>query len=59
MAAWRALDENEYEYPNICVLKPVFSAPYCSVERSARALTRDVEKGDPKVQLGIAPPLVA
>ena len=50
MVAWRALDENEYEHPNIAVPKPVFSAPCCSVERSARGLTRDMERGDPKVQ---------
>ena len=50
MVVWPALDENEYEHPNIAVLKPVFSAPCCSIERSARALIRDVERGDPKVQ---------
>ena len=38
--------------------KPVFSASGSSVELLARALTRDMEKGDSKVPLGIAPPLV-
>ena len=44
--------------PNIVVSEPVFSASLCSVELLARALTRDMEKGDSNVPLGIAPPIV-
>ena len=57
MVAWHALDENEH--PNIAVSETHFSALCCSIELSARALTRDVERGDSKVPLGIALPLVA
>ena len=57
MAAWHALDEMNMHIRTQLFLKPVFSAPCCSIELSARALTRDVERGDSKVPLGIALPL--
>ena len=38
--------------------KPVFLASWCSIKVLARALIRDVERGDSKVSPGIAPPIV-
>ena len=54
MVAWRALDENEYEHPNIAVSESRFLGAllqrwmFCKGSHS---------RGDHKVQLGIAPPL--
>ena len=48
MATWCALDENEYEHPNIAASETHFLDTLFSVECSARALTRDVERGDPR-----------
>ena len=60
MVVWHALNENEYVHPNIAVSETCFPrrpGSY-SIELSARALTRDVKRGDSKVPLGIALSLV-
>ena len=56
---WHALDENEHIRANIAFPKTVLSHPGAALNFFARAHTRDAERGDSKLPLGIALPLVA